>query len=605
MQYHVTLGGIGFLVDPAAYEVRALDPVIGPIPEARPLTPDPRFERVQRQGQFTRGLLADGRFESWRSGSGVIADESAGGALSLGPDLVDCGAGPLFGAGVRAFGRFDGRLYAGEDAAPGRVWSSANGQAWTLAFTTGKPGVRALAAFRGGLYVGNAGDGAVQRWDGTALGVAWTNGAASTTGTEALCPAWLDGVPRLYLGISATDGGWLQSFDGTARGTVAFFDEPRVTALTVLDGRLYVATASAAAVAEASGALYAVEGEPASVSQRAAFGDGYAAGMMPLEHRLALAWPDGSLRTWNPPTGGLAAEPRIPARLATADRAPRALLEHGGSTLWLSHRDPASGAFGLLRYTPGRDAWSLAAVATAGLGLGAEPLALASFGGALLLGVRRAAGGGADAWLGRADLVGAGPAGAVELGPFDLDAPDVDAVYRAVLLRTDPLPAGALVRVDVRVAASAAWQAAGVFDTAGESEATLLLPPGLVGRGLQVRLRFERGPGATDAPRVREVAARGVLAPTLRRAWRFPILLEGDATRPLLRLDNSPEPRTARQMAAELWGLRAQPGPLPFVDLEGASRSIWLRSLQEVPQRTAAPRFDQPWTLAHVELVEA
>ncbi len=596
--YHVTLGGQGFLIDPASYVVRSLAQVpAGALPAGEaPATADPFYERVQRQRQFGQGdgvrRFADpGQPDGWVRGSGVVP--GPGGSLRLGPLVADSGAGPVFGQGARAFAVFRGRLYVGLEAAPGEVWSF-DGATWSLAFTTGKPGVRSLAVYRDALYVGNGGDGTVQRWDGSALTTAWTN--ASVASVSAMAVAWFDGSARLFLGNSASAGpGWLQAFDGSAQSIVAVLEEPRVEALAVADGRLYVGAADP--TGQPRGSLYAYAGAAAGLAHERAFGDGYPVSAATLEARLVLGWSAGDrVLAWDRRAGTLADLLTGSAEGAGPDPV-RALVAFGGA-LWAGFRDPAGGSVAVRRYDPARGAWSVAVAGVAG----DEALALGVFGGSLYLGVARAAGG---AEVSRLGLDGFESPGEVETPPFDHGLPDLEKSLRLVELRHAPLPAGASIGLDYRLDTAAAWQTLGSADVAGTEVTTLPFPPGTVARGTAFRARLARGPALADGPELREIALRAVLAPAVRRQWELAVLLEGDAQRPLRRLDNTLEPRSARQLAAALWALRAEPGPLPFVDLEGRARQVWFRELKEVLQRRAQADPASPWTVAHLVLVEA
>lgn len=593
-QYHVTLGGRGFLMDPAAYAVRAL-PQPGPASVAgagAPVSPDPFFERVQRQARFTSGQ-GQPRFadpdvpDGWTIGTAVVLTPD--GALRIGPPLVDAGAGPLLGQGVRAFALYRGRLYAGLDNAPGDVWSF-DGATWALAFTCGKPGIRALAAYKDFLYVGNGGDGAVQRWDGTTLTTEFTN--AGATAVSALRVAWFSGGARLYVGNSE-DGNqaWLQSYDGVALTNLGALEEPRIETLAVAGGRLYVCAADP--TGQARGALYSYGGSSSTFLLEHAFADGYAVAAAPLpDGRLALGWSmNGRVLTWQQGT-------LTPLPFSAGAGAVPALATFAGA-LWVGFRDPVTATLGLLRYDPVPGALSTAATGA----VGDAPLALGAFGASLYLGVQQLAGA-ARAY--RADLAACATSGQIETAPFDGGLPDVPKSVRAASSRFAPLPAGASIALDYRVG-SGAWVLLGTASTAGSDEAELPFPGGVEATALAFRARLTRGPGSADSPELRSVALRYVLAPPLRREWTLSVLLEGDAARPLMRLDNSPEPLTGRQLAAALWALRQQAGPLTFVDPEGRSYQVWLRDLKESTSKRGAALIpaDQPWSVAQLTLVEA
>ncbi len=266
---------------------------------------------------------------------------------------------------------------------------------------------------------------------------------------------------------------------------------------------------------------------------------------------------------------------------------------------WAGFRDPATGALGARRFDPSSEAWSVAAVGASG----DEALALGAYGGALYLGVRQTAG---SAQAFRLDLSTDALAGEIETSEFDGGFPDLEKALRALELRHAPLPAGSSLAVEYRLDPGGAWQSLGSAATAGGERSTLPFPAGSVARTVAFRIGLTRGPGASDSPELREVALRSVLVPTPLRQWDLAVLLEGDGAQPLRRLDNTPEPRTARELSAALWALRATPGPLAFEDLEGVTRQVWLRELKEAPQPTT--RLDATaarWTVAHLTLVEA
>lgn len=597
--YHVLLGGQGFLLDPVdGYTVRALPQVVlDPLPGSggsRRLSTDPFYERVQRQRRFGAGegvarFDDPARPDGWLSGSGILVD--ADGSLRLGPAVADSGAGPAFGTGATCFALHGGFLYAGLDGAPGQVWRF-DGTSWTLAFATGKPGVRALAGYRQFLYVGNAADGDVQRWDGTSLATAFST--PGVTSVRALCVGTIDGS-YLYAG-SSIDGGsaFVEQYDGTARVTLATLEEPCVEAVVVLDGRLYVCAGDERG--QPRGALYSYAGG-GLVAERS-FGDGYATAAMGLGGRLVLGWSSGGrVLAWD-----RAARTLVDLRPPTASAAVvRGLVSLSGA-LWLAERD-AGGMLALRRFEPsarnGAGAWSCAAETPAA----GEVLGLAAYGGELFVGLASATG---SAPIMRADPRAAGTSGSMESAPFDDDLPELDKAWRAVSLSHAPLPTGATLAVEARAGEGDSWQSLNaVGGQAGSVESTFTPAAALVARSLQLRVTLARGSGPSASPGLREIAVRSVLVPPPRREWTLRLLLEGDATRPLRRLDSTPEPLSGRQLAAALWALRAQPGPLSFVDLEGATHEVWLRDLREAPRRAAPLVPDAPWTIAHATLVEA
>jgi hypothetical protein len=68
-------------------------------------------------------------------------------------------------------------------------------------------------------------------------------------------------------------------------------------------------------------------------------------------------------------------------------------------------------------------------------------------------------------------------------------------------------------------------------------------------------------------------------------------------------LDGTPAAQTGEQVSAALWDLKGQPGPLTFVDLDGASHAVWLT---EYSERIAPESQRRGTTLrGKIELVEA
>lgn len=596
--YHLTLGGQGFLVDLASYTVRGAEPLaaaasVATLGAADAAAVDPFFERSQRQIRFSAGMRVQ-RFadpaqpDGWSSGVGLVPTDD--GALRLGPDLVDGGAGSTFGQGVRAFAVFRGALYAGLNGTPGEVWAR-NGAAWSLAFTTGRPGVRAMAVYRDRLYLGCAGDGAVLRWDGTALSTAWTN--AGVTAVDAMCVWWVSGASRLLVANSVDGGqGWLQTYDGVANGVVGTFEEPRATAMAALDNTLYVAAADP--LGQPRCTLYGTAGTSATFSARASFSDGYPVSLHPLNKRLVMGWSrDGLVRAWDPST--------LVLTELYAGAGPVGGLALVDGALYAGHRDASGGAPGLLRVDATTSSVSAATLATGAVV--DEPLALALFGDQLWLGAGVAAGG---AKVYRADPTAYRASGEVASAAFDGGLPELDKVWRAAWLRCALLPTGASLDLDARLSEGAGWTPLGSLSTAGAQEALFPFPAGWQGSQVWLRLRATRGAGAAASPEVREIGVRFVLVPAARRVWRFDVLLQGDPPRrPMRRLDGTTEPLGARSLAATLWGLRSQPGPLSFVDLEGAAHQVWLRGLEETVRAAPTGTPSATWSIARVTLVEA
>jgi hypothetical protein len=87
-----------------------------------------------------------------------------------------------------------------------------------------------------------------------------------------------------------------------------------------------------------------------------------------------------------------------------------------------------------------------------------------------------------------------------------------------------------------------------------------------------------------------------------RRVWEMVLILEGTPELPQVLNDGTEDVgRGGDDKSAELWALKGAAGPTVLVDLDGATRSVWLTGYEERVARTRTGRSLR----GKVELVEA
>jgi hypothetical protein len=159
------------------------------------------------------------------------------------------------------------------------------------------------------------------------------------------------------------------------------------------------------------------------------------------------------------------------------------------------------------------------------------------------------------------------------------------------------------VQVQYRLEDSGAWTTLGTSSTVGATTATFAFGEAVACRQVAFRLVLAGPGGAGGSPIVYDVLVRYGLAPTAVREWELAVVLEGTPEVPLIRLDGSAEPLTGQQLSATLWTAKGAGAPVPFVDLDGASRQVWIEEVREEVGKLTQRKGYQ--TLGKLRLMEA
>lgn len=185
-------------------------------------------------------------------------------------------------SGFAAMASLGGRLFA-ISSSSGKVYQF-DGSIWSLSADTGKSSLRSLSRHGSRVYMGSGSDGAAWWSEGTGWTAAFTAPGASAVGCMASCGVWnsttMTTVPLLFAGVEYPNAeARLFSWDGTALTEIRGCGEPRVEAMAVYEGKLYVATSVPGSGSQ--GRLLCFDGSSASGewSEVAWLSDNYVAGM--------------------------------------------------------------------------------------------------------------------------------------------------------------------------------------------------------------------------------------------------------------------------------------------------------------------------------------
>lgn len=565
--YHVTLGGQGYLVDLRGYRRRAHTPFAPKTARGDRSYGDLVHDQAYQVSDWRGGegfLQADPEHpERWRAGSGVDVFSEPG-ALRLGPRLVTVATTALDELTVAQV--YQGLLYVGASNGDVYRW---DGASWSLSLATGKAGgIRSLAVYRGKLYAGNGGDGAVAELSGGT----WTNPRftiSGAAGVRTMATFYRQTAQYLYLAATGGTHGSVYWWDGATLSTKQYdFEEPRPEVSLVLGNRLYFFVADPAG---RRGAVYSVDDSGGGGTYRAHVG------LAEAYPTVGTVWDgtaylgtglDGGIYSWD----GTAL--RLARQLAGAG-APyggelRGMAVWNGA-LWVSVADGAGG-IGLLRHDGAGGGWSRPVAGLAGT----SPRGLAVYNGQLYPLTHKAG----QAQISRTDGTYRA-SGQLETGLFDARLPGVDKVPLAVTLVHAPLGTGQSIEVQYRLEDAGPWASLGASATPGATSATFDVPGAVTCKQIAIRLLLAGPAGAGSSPAVYDWLLRYALAPEPKREWELSVVLEGTAELPLVRLDGTPEPLSGVALSEALWALKGRPGPTTLVDLDGAGRSVWITDLQE------------------------
>lgn len=588
-QYHVLLDGQGYLIDTSSYRREVAQPFA---PKTR--SGDPRYQDLQVGSAWAQ--------ESWAGGLGfrdhdpafpdrydlgVSIDHTLAGDIKLGRSLSAVFT-PASATELYALQVYQGSLFATRGDGQ-EVYSSADGSTWATSLSSGKTALRAMALAFGWLLVGSGSDGHILKYDGTA----WTNPWVSPTGLSVRSLAgWHPTnitTEFLYAGISLSGSkSELRRVDSA--GTMAVIHTtqlPHIEAIIPWSDDLWYCAMSD--IAGVRGVLHRYNGTVIRVV--AEIPDNAISSFAVYRNRLyagsrtrGKVWEvaaDGLTEIWTIPDqaaiGGVSAY-TFPIRgmVVENDRLHVAVVTTDG----------------LGTYVFDGQGWSLPNTG----GAGQEPRGIASFNSQVYLANKSAAGARIyrvnDAYQTSALLVS---------NWFDAELAGADKVWQRLTLFHEALVSGQSVTVDYALDGSGSWINLGLSNTVGATSKTFSFPLGTAAK--RIRLRLTLVGTTTASPTVASVLVEYVVMADTKRRWRFDALLEGTASAPLVRLDNSSEPLTGAQLSDAIWTTRGRKQAVAFTDLDGEARTVYFAELEERVAEQSQRLGDA--TRGRVVLVEA
>lgn len=589
--YHVTLNGQGYLIDLDRYVRRSFDPFAAKRAQGDRSYADLRgTTQVLRLTDWSGG---EGRTQQdqsgaamYRTGEGIDVASQPGG-VRLGPEMVSRVSQGVAESG--ALGLYNGHLMIGDSA--GNVYRF-DGASLTLVGNVGGP-VRSLATFLNRLYIGREGSGAVYSasaiWN---FGLAFTVPGAST-GIYSMRTFYRQSAQYLYV-LAAGNGkggvGTVQWWDGASLSPIQYdFEQLSPFASAVLGNRLYI-FASDGAPAYRLGVYSVDDSGSGGVYRHHVTVDGVFCWEAVVYQGAVyvLGSPGGRIFKWDGSTLTQVYQLSTPA--APYGGGLFGAAEWQGA-LWIGIVD-AAGTLGLLRYDG--TSWSRPVSGLAGTAV----RKLQAFNGQLHAATARAAAGTVYGTTG-----GSRTTGTLETSLIDVGLPNVLKVLRSVALVHGPLASGQSVQIEYRVEDSGAWTTLGTSSAQGATTATFAFGETVACRQVAFRLALTGPGGAGGSPVVYDVLLRYGLAPAIVREWELAVVLEGTPEMPLIRLDGSAEPLTGQQLSALLWTAKGIGTPVPFVDLDGASRQVWIEEVREEVGKLTQRNGYQ--TVGKLRLVEA
>jgi hypothetical protein len=185
---------------------------------------------------------------------------------------------------------------------------------------------------------------------------------------------------------------------------------------------------------------------------------------------------------------------------------------------------------------------------------------------------------------------------------FDAGVPGADKLLVRYTIRHAALHANESIQVDYELDESGAYTALMTSNTTSSTSKTASFPAATTCK--RIRLRFTLSMSTTTAsPVIQESLLEYVTEPDAKAQWTFDVLLEGSVEQPLITLDGAADPKTGAQLADALWASRAKKSTLAFTDLDGESKTVYLRDLEE---RVAPQSQRRAYsTRGRVTLVEA
>jgi hypothetical protein len=587
-RYHVRIDGQGYMVRPGGY--------------SRGVAGADGGWRRWEQGDWRRG---DGQrvhevSERWKRGYGV--DVGTAGRVGLGAALESSRVTGWDTVGAMA--PWKGKLYAVSPGSP-EVWAF-DGTTWALSYAAASAGLSCVGSAFGELMVGSASDGKVYAWDegwylkynlsGFASRVDWIAAFGIYNAVDRKTVPRVAVATRDFAGLTAQLS--FYTADGVQDAAVSC-EDPRVEAMAVYRGRLYVATSDGSA-----GKLLAFDGNSASrqgvLQEVARWADDYPAGLCVFDGLLYLGMGRGG-KLYASDGSSCWEAYGLEGQGAAGPGALRGMAVCGGK-LYVGYAHPSQGASLLCKLPavamggPGggaasREGWHTASCA----GVPGRVEAMGVYGGELYL--ARDAPGAATVY--RRDPVACRTAGVLELSELDCGDPAAEKLLRRLTLAHTALAPGESLQVETSID-SGAWAVLGISDGEGSTGRSIDFAPGTTCRRVALRLTLGSG-SATAGPSLTGVSLEYALVGVVKRRWEMEVRCEGVPGAMLRLLDGTTETRMGALLSAGLWAARVK-GVVAFEDVDGAAYSVCFEELEEGSGGLAQERGGQ--TIAKCRLTE-
>lgn len=574
VQYHVTLGGQGLVLDMETYEKRVQAPFADKTSQGDRTYGDLSFEQVWELTDWSGGdelgqalQHEPERPDRFRTGQ-HIDPYSVRGSARVGPALNTSYASAE--SGFLTLCPFNGRIFAGSQ--DGDIYACTFPDTWASSRATGHAGgITALCVYSGRLYAANGTEGGVDSYDGSA----WSADsfiAASAAGIRSMCVR--DPIaPTLYVGVSKTapSGAEIKRYNGTSLSAVLYLlQEPDCLAMVEYGGYLWMFGADTATI---RGGIYRTDAT--NFERRVDLPDCYVTSAVVFDDRIFLGMSNGELWSWD----GDGSPVVVGRDLFPSGDALWGLAQWKGA-LWIAGRSTTEAR---LRRLDADGSWSTPAAGGTVTNAVNAVRQLASANGDLYLATVDTTPG-SDIYRLRSTVYPTA-AKTLETRLFSANLGSDYKVFRSVTINHAALAASQSIQVQYQLEDTGAWTSLGTNSSVGSTSATYTFSAGIKGKLIGLRLILTATASAT--PALYQVLLRYALQPTTKREWVFEALFEGSADLPLILLNGTASPQTGPQIAQVVWVAKAADGPLTYVDDDGASYSVWFVELVEgISQRS-------------------
>jgi hypothetical protein len=590
--YHLTLGGQGLMVDLQTYKRSLATLFAGKLHDGSLSLDDLLLEGALVMSDWSGG---EGQAEAainaaaYLNGSGLDG-ATVPGALRVGPALIQS-----FGSTdtqLRLLRAFKGKLLV--SGSSGKVYEASALDTWAQDVDLAKAaGVTAFGTRGGQLSAGNGSDNIVATYDGTT----WTAAGYTATGLTSIglnaMMTFDQTTPTLLVGGPGALVGEIHRWNGaTFSAALYLVQEPTVGQFAVLGYNVgYVVGIDAAS---RRSRIYRISGTTWDLGPE--IPDNYPTSVAVWNGKIYYGMAFGG-ELWSFDGSSLV----LVGKDLGASGDPLYGLTEWRGALWISTRNGTE--VRLKRYDGASFSEPIGGgVLTNGLD---NARGLLAFGGDLY--VATGATGASKLYRSRSTVF---PTAAKSLisSTYALEAAALAKLFLSVTITHAPLLASQSVQVEYQLDNSGIWINLGTNSTVGSAGTTLAFSGTVTGKLIAFRISLLAT--ASASPTLSElkltyVPPVGSADSATKRQWQFEALFEGTAELPLVLLDQTPSAQTGAQISTAIWSLFTAAGrpPVPFVDLDGVSRAVYLVDLEEKPSQESQRRGYQ--TRGKLKLVEA